>query len=87
VYNIHWTYTAISDKLDEEGNPYKAELIGTSPVGEPDINNFTNFNNLTQAQVEEWLAADQSIANIQEAADNQLEEIITPVSIVKDVPW
>jgi hypothetical protein len=87
VYNIHWTYIATSDQLDGEGNPYKVELIGTSPVGEPDVDNFTNFNDLTQAQVEEWLVADQSVANIQEAADNQLEQIITPVSIAKDIPW
>lgn len=87
VYNIHWTYTATSDQLDEEGNPYKAQLIGTSPTGKPDANNFTNFNDLTQAQVEEWLSADQSIANIQDAADAQLEQIITPISVTKDIPW
>ena len=87
VHTIHWTYTATSDQLDSNGNPYKTELIGTSPVGEPDAANFTNFENLTQAQVEEWLAADQSIANIQEAADSQLEEKITPSSITKDIPW
>ena len=87
VYNIQWKYSAISDKLDEEGNPYKAELIGTSPVGKPNAANFTSFNDLTQVQVEEWLASDKSIANIQEAAESKLEEIITPVSIAKDVPW
>eukprot|EP00481_Brizalina_sp_1-RS-2013_P001808 TRINITY_DN460_c0_g1_i1.p1 TRINITY_DN460_c0_g1~~TRINITY_DN460_c0_g1_i1.p1 ORF type:complete len:101 (-),score=16.23 TRINITY_DN460_c0_g1_i1:470-772(-) len=88
VYNIQWTYSAISDKLDEEGNPYKAELIGTSPVGKPNPANFYEFLMiLTQVQVEEWLASDKSIANIQEAAESKLEEIITPVSIAKDVPW
>jgi hypothetical protein len=87
VYNIHWTYKAVSDQLDSEGNVYSTSLIGTSPVGEPDANNFTNFDDLTQVQVEEWLTADQSIANIQDAADAQLEQIITPVSITKDIPW
>lgn len=87
VYNIHWTYTATSDQLDSDGNPYTVSLIGTSPAGEPDASDFTDFENLTQAQVEGWLAADASISNIQEAADAQLEQIITPTSITKDVPW
>ena len=29
VYNIHWRYTATSDKVDSEGNPYVASSIGT----------------------------------------------------------
>ena len=87
VYNIHWTYTATSDQVDSDGNAYTAEAIGTSPVGEPDPENFTDFNNLTQSQVEDWLTADGSLANIGDHLDSMIEEKITPTSETKDVPW
>ena len=87
VYNIHWTYTATSDQLDPDGNPYTAEAIGTSGVGEPNPNDFTEFANLTQSQVEGWLAMDGSIANINDHVDSMIEEKITPASEAKDVPW
>ena len=87
VYNIHWTYTATSDQVDSNGKAYTAEAIGTSPVGEPDPENFTDFNNLTQSQVEEWLTADGSLANIRDHVDSMIEEKITPTSETKDVPW
>lgn len=87
VYNIHWTYTATSDQVDSDGNAYTAEAIGTSSVGEPDPENFTDFANLTQSQVEEWLTADGSLANIGDHVDSMIEEKITPISETKDVPW
>lgn len=87
VYNIHWTYTATSDQTDVEGNAYTAEAIGTSPVGEPDPNNFTDFTDLTQSQVEAWITADGSLTNIEDHVDSMIEEKITPTSEAKDVPW
>lgn len=87
VYNIHWTYTATSDQVDSDGNAYTAEAIGTSPVGEPDPENFTDFANLTQSQVEDWLTADGSLANIEDHVDSMIEEKITPTSETKDAPW
>ena len=87
VYNIHWTYTATSDQVDSDGNAYTAEAIGTSPVGEPDSENFTDFAILTQSQVEEWLTADDSLSNINDYLDSLIEEKITPITELKDVPW
>jgi hypothetical protein len=87
VYNIHWTYTAVSDQLDPEGNVYSTSLIGTSPVGEPDASDFVSFENLTQQDVEAWIGQDASVGGIQEAADANIEALITPISETKDVPW
>tara|TARA_R100001463_G_scaffold113786_1_gene168960 strand:- start:7922 stop:8257 length:336 start_codon:yes stop_codon:yes gene_type:complete len=87
VYNIHWTYTATSDQTDPDGNAYTAEAIGTSVVGEPDPEDFTSFDDLTKSQVEEWLNADGSLANIGDHVDSMIEEQITPTSEAKDVPW
>lgn len=87
VYNIHWTYTATSDQTDPEGNAYTASAIGTSPVGDPNPENFTAFADITKSQVEGWLAMDGSIANINDHVDTMIEEQITPASEAKDVPW
>lgn len=87
VYNIHWTYTATSDQVDSDGNAYTVKTIGTSPVGEPNPNDFTDFDDLTQSQVEGWLAMDGSIENINDHVDSIIEEKITPSSKTKDVPW
>lgn len=87
VYNIHWTYTVTSDKLDLEGNPYKTDFVGTSIVGSPNPENFTSFEDLKESEVVGWLSEDTSIANIQEAADEAINDLINPTSISKDVPW
>jgi len=87
VYNIHWTYTATSDQLDPEGNPYKTNFIGTSIVAPPSSEDFTPFEDLTESQVVGWLSEDTSIINIQESADNALNDLINPTSVTKDVPW
>ncbi len=87
VYNIHWTYTATSDQLDASGNPYTAEAIGTSNVSKPNPEDFTSFDDLTQSQVEDWLTADGTLANIGDHVDSMIEEKITPTSEAKDVPW
>jgi len=87
VYNIHWTYTATSDQTDPEGNAYTASAIGTSPVSDPNPENFTAFADITKSQVEGWLAMDGSIANINDHVDTMIEEYINPVSEAKDVPW
>lgn len=87
VYNIHWTYVAISDQKDTEGNFYKTELIGTSVVSSPEASQFTPFEELTKNQVVGWLEEDASIANIQQVADDNLNELINPTSISKNAPW
>jgi hypothetical protein len=87
VYNIHWTYTATSDQLDPEENPYKTNFIGTSMVAAPSAEDFTPFEDLTESQVVGWLSEDASIINIQENVDDALDNLINPTSVTKDVPW
>lgn len=87
VYNIHWLYTATSDQIDANGDPYTAQAVGTSPVEEPDPDNFTAFADLTQSQVEEWLTSDGSMSNIKAHVDSMIEEKINPISVTKDIPW
>lgn len=84
VYNIHWSLTANSDKLNPEGNPYSATSIGSQILDVSDIKNFIPFNDLTEAEVQAWtesaLGVDK-IAELKARLDNQIDLEINPPSI------
>ena len=87
VYNIHYGLTAESDQTDADGNAYTASSIGTQAVAEPDADNYTAFENLTQEIVEAWLeAGDLDVEAIKEGLDFQIAEKITPTSVTKQLP-
>lgn len=88
VYNIHWELTATSDQTDAGGNAYTANSIGTQAVATPDSNDFTAFEDLTQADIEGWLeASDLDVDGIKASLDARITEAITPTSVTKEVPW
>jgi len=84
VYNIHWSLTATSDKLNPEGNPYSATNIGTQSLDVSDIKNFIPFNDLTEAEVQAWTEAAMGVDKVAELKanlDNQIDQEINPTSI------
>jgi len=88
VYNVHWGYTATSDKKDEEGNAYSVTIIGTKDVGAPDADSYIAFNSLKESDVVDWLeASDLDIDQLKAGLDSQIAELINPTSVAKDVPW
>jgi len=87
VYNIHWGLTATSDQNDADGNAYTANSIGTQTVAAPDAEDYTDFDDLTQAIVEGWLeASDLDVTAIKASLDAQITEKITPTSVTKQLP-
>lgn len=87
VYNIHWGLTATSDQNDAYENPYTANSIGTQTVAAPDADDYTAFEDLTQAIVEAWLeASDLDVDALKASLDAQIEEKITPTSVTKQLP-
>jgi hypothetical protein len=87
VYNVHWGLTATSDQLDDSGNAYTANSIGTQTVSAPDTDGFTAFEDLTQEIVETWLeASDLDVDAIKAGLDAQITEKITPTSVTKQLP-
>jgi len=87
VYNIHWGLTATSDQNDADGNAYTANSIGTQVVAAPDADDFTSFDDLTQAIVEGWLeASDLDVDAIKASLDAQIVEKITPTSVTRQLP-
>ena len=82
VYTAHWTVS-----LMENGET--ASFYGSVGIGEPDPENFTPFNQLTKAQVVNWvlstLGVDQ-VVTIEEALHNQIQQKINPTS-ASGLPW
>ena len=87
VYNVHWGLTATSDQNDADGNAYTASSIGTQTVAAPDADDYTDFDDLTQAIVEGWLeASDLDVTALKSSLDDQITEKITPTSVTKQLP-
>jgi hypothetical protein len=87
VYKVHWTYTVTSNQLDQDEMPYSASTIGVFSVSDPDPENFTNFSDLTQSQVEGWLTEGGVLSKAKYYVDSVLEKKLAPITETKDVPW
>ena len=84
VYNVHWRVTGISDQLDPEGNSYSATNIGTQSLDVSEITNFIPWDELTEAEVEEWTKAamgEELVLSIETNVAASLEQVIKPTSI------
>jgi len=88
VYNIHWSYTAISDQKDSDDNEYSARLIGTQVITGADPNNYIAFEDLKESDIVGWLeGAGLDTKGLKETLDKKIEQLITPTFASKDVPW
>jgi hypothetical protein len=84
VYNVHWRVTGISDQLDPEGNNYSATNIGTQSLDVSKITNFIPWDEVTEAEVEEWTKAamgEEQVLSIETNVAASLEQVIKPTSI------
>ena len=84
VYNVHWRVTGISDQLDPEGNNYSATNIGTQSLDVSEITNFIPWDEVTEAEVEEWTKAamgEERVLSIETNVAASLEQVIKPTSI------
>ena len=84
VYNVHWIVTGISDQLDPEGKNYSANSIGTQALDVSEITNFIPWDEVTEAEVEEWTKAamgEEQVLSIETNVAASLEQVIKPTSI------
>ena len=88
VYNVHWRVTGTSDQVDPQGNPYSSTNIGTQSLNTEDLSNFTAFDSIVHSDVVAWvkeaMSAEQ-VASIEESIENQIDALITPVSVTLTV--
>ena len=87
VYNIHWSYKAVSDQTDENDDAYNATSVGAHSINIVDPANFTAFDDLTQPIVEGWLEQDINMDSMKSYLDGLIDEKITPTSKTKNAPW
>ena len=80
VYNVHWSY------YGEDGNGNVASQIGVQHVPYVDPENFTPFDQLTQADVISWIEPELNVAEFQINLDAQLSEMATPTMVTLQVP-
>ena len=71
AYNVHWSLFA----TDGENN---VSIIGVQSVGEPNPDNFTPFDQLTEEQVVSWIAASMDVEQMQANLDKQIEDLVAP---------
>jgi len=77
---VHYRYTAVSDQVNAEGNPYSATAYGSVGLDAPEAGSFTDFDSLTKDQVVAWVLAklDMDEATLQAALDQRIENDINP---------
>lgn len=82
VYTAHWTVT-----LEDQGE--SAGAYGSVGFGDPDPSNYTPYDQLTEAEVLQWvfdaLGVDQ-VVTIQEGLYNQIQQKLNPTS-ASGTPW
>ena len=84
VSTIHWRKQATEVVGDKT---YTADTYGACAVGEPDAENFTAFESLTEEVVVPWLEAVLDVEAIDAALDAQIETQKNPPVVTKTVPW
>tara|TARA_R100000664_G_scaffold3047_6_gene7194 strand:+ start:5693 stop:6046 length:354 start_codon:yes stop_codon:yes gene_type:complete len=88
VYNVHWRINATSSKLDKDDNPYSATIYGTQVLETDDITDFISFTDLDNAKVTEWVTnvmGEDKILSYKESLSNQIQDKITPKSVLLTV--
>ena len=82
VNQVHWPC------IVADGEHF-ARAYGTVVVPTDDLSNFTEFADLTETQVVEWVKAelgDEKVTRIEEALASRVAEIITPTK-GEGLPW
>ena len=84
VYAVDWRRVA------DDGNNHAGVVAGRTGLGNLDVDNFTPFPNLTQAQVEGWVEEQIGVAGLAElnaTLDQQIAEQIAPTVEHLAPPW
>lgn len=80
IYNVHYSYFG----EDENGNV--ASQIGVQHVPNVDPENFTAFDQLTQADIIAWIEPELNVEEFQANLDAQLAELAAPTKVTLQVP-
>lgn len=82
VTRVRFTYTGV----DAESG-YSGSFMGATPVPAPSTGSFTPLNELTEAEVIEWVKISHPVAHMQEQIQNEINLQITPKYEPVPLPW
>ena len=87
IYNVHWRLTAEDDaNQDSEGNNLTSSNYGSQTLDTSDISDFTNFDDVTNSQVQGWVEAAlgaDGVQGLKDGLDAQIAELVTPTSVTR----
>ena len=75
VRDVHWKVTAVKDGV-------KRDVDAFVRLSSPSANNFTDYNNLTEAQVLEWVKSELDVQAIEAGLANQFTS-----GLERALPW
>jgi hypothetical protein len=82
VYTGHWTVS-----LEEEGE--SAGAYGSVGFSDPDLANFTPYDELTKEQVVGWVKdalGEEQVTSVEESLANQIQKKLNPTD-ASGIPW
>lgn len=81
VKRASWTYTVVDGQ-------YSVRMYKDSYFGDPDLHSYTNYEDLTESQVIDWIKSTINLEEMENDLNQQLNQAKTP-SIVKEknLPW
>lgn len=82
IFNVHWRLTG----EDTDGNV--GSTYGTISLDTSDLTNFTDFDSITEEQVNGWVEAAMGSEEVQakkDAIDAQIAEKVTPTVVTKTI--
>jgi hypothetical protein len=84
INQIHWRYNATKVEGDKT---YFAETYGASSVAQPNPQNFTPYENVTEEEVINWLEQILPVNDMQSILEANINLQINPVEVTLPLPW
>ena len=82
VKAIPYNYIGVDDSDNTQGMVSGMQSIQTS-----DLSNWTAYASLSKADVEGWLEANLTVADLKTKVDAEIAEKQNPPSVFVNVPW
>ena len=82
IFNVHWRLTG----EDENGNV--GSVYGTQSLDTSDLSSFTDFNDVTEEQINGWIETamgEDRVAELKANIDAQIAEKINPTVVTKQI--
>jgi len=83
IHAVHWKLKGTDEDSEES-----ATFIGAQSIGTEDLEDFTEYADLTHEAVVEWvegLIGEEEVASMKESVAASLVEKITPTSVTKNL--